>query len=217
MMIPNKDGQRAGNCRETFSKTVVVACVVTLQIWNWQSTAAAANEQLTSAPAESASRPGGLLLIAAVKERRVETVQRLVRDGIDVNSSVSGEGTALIAASRLGDLEMIDELLRLGADVNRSARGDGSPLIAAAITGDLRVIQRLLEAGADVNGVVGTDETPLINASRAGRLAAVKFLAERGADVNLGVTADNGQRRTPLNQARTEEIKVYLASKGAVR
>lgn len=217
MMIPNKEGRQAGSCRKIFSTTVVAACVVTLQIWSWQATAAATNEQPTSAPAESASRPGGLLLIAAVKDRRVETVQRLVRDGIDVNSSVPGEGTALIAASRLGDLEMIDELLRLGAEVNRSARGDGSPLIAAAITGDLRVIQRLLEAGADVNGVVATDETPLINASRAGKLAAVKFLAERGADVNLGVTADNGQRRTPLNQARTEEIKGYLASKGAVR
>ena len=167
--------------------------------------------------AQSSDGLGGSLLIAAVKEKQWATLQRLIKDGADINSSVTGEGTALIVACRQGNLDIVNELLRLGADVNRSSRGDGSPLIAASINGKLSLVQRLLAAGAQVDAVVTTDETALINAVRAGRLEVVKYLVEHGADVKLGVVADNGQWRSPLNQARDSGIKDYLVSKGAVR
>jgi ankyrin repeat protein len=72
-----------------------------------------------------------------------------------------------------------------------------------------------LAAGAKVDTVVVRDETALIAASRKGRLDVVRFLVEQKADVNLGVTTLTGQRRTPLNQAASPQIKSYLIEHGA--
>ena len=217
MPIRGRGNHMKMSCRHVSSRGVLACCIVALQMANLHAGAVAASEHSATDQAESASRSGALLLIAAVKEQRLDTIHRLVKEGADVNSIAQGEGTALIAACRGGDLQIVSGLLRLGANVNRAARGDGNPLIAAAINGDVAVVQRLVDAGASVNAVVSTDETPLINASRAGRLEVLGYLIERGADVNLGVTADNGQWRSPLNQARDRVVRDYLVGKGAVR
>ena len=36
------------------------------------------------------------------------------------------------------------------------------------------------------------------------------------ADVNKGVVADLGRWRSPLNQAKDDQVRAYLTSKGAV-
>lgn len=155
-------------------------------------------------------------LIAAAAAGRLEEVRQLVRRGVDVDSRVDGDGTALIAAAKHGQLQMVDELLALGAQPDHHSSGDGNPLIAAARGGHLAIVERLVAAGADVNRVVAYDETPLINASRSGHLPTVAYLVERGADVNLGVVADRGRWRSPLNQARNPRVRNYLAQRGAM-
>lgn len=155
-------------------------------------------------------------LIAAAAAGRSDEVRQLVRSGVDVDSRVDGDGTALIAAARRGRLQMVDALLALGAQPDLSSSGDGNPLIVAAQGGHLPIVERLVAAGADVNGVVAYDETPLINASRSGHLPTVTYLVEHGADVNLGVIADLGRWRSPLNQARDPRVRNYLLQHGAV-
>ncbi|WP_368563233.1 M56 family metallopeptidase [Pseudoxanthomonas sp. UTMC 1351] len=155
-------------------------------------------------------------LIAAASAGRLDEVRQLVRRGVDVDSQVDGEGTALIGAARHGQSVMVDELLALGAQPDRHVWGDGNPLIAAARSGHLDIVERLVAAGADVNRVVTYDETPLINASRSGHLPVVTYLVEQGADVNLGVVADRGRWRSPLNQARNPRVWNYLVQHGAV-
>lgn len=164
----------------------------------------------------SASGPSDSDLLAAASAGDHDAVRRLVEQGADVDARVRGDGTALIQAAKRGDLAIVDELLRLGADANQASRGDGNPLIAASAAGRTDVVERLLAAGADVNGVVAGDETALINAARRGHLDVVKLLVDRGADVNLGVTADFGKWRSPLNQASDGAVRDYLISQGAV-
>lgn len=155
-------------------------------------------------------------LLDAAGAGQLAEVRRLVASGVDVDTPVPGDGTALIVAARNGQLGMIDQLLALGARPDRVSIGDGNALIAASAAGHLPIVARLIAAGADVNGSVVHDETPLINASRSGQLPVVKYLVEHGADVNLGVLADNGQWRSPLNQAGSPDIRAYLSSRGAV-
>lgn len=69
---------------------------------------------------------------------------------------------------------------------------------------------------AEVNAKLEYNETPLINAARSGSLPLVEYLVGQKADVNLGVFADGHRWRSPLNQASTDAIREYLASKGAV-
>lgn len=154
-------------------------------------------------------------LLAAAQAGDVATAQQLVEDGANVDTRIRGDGTALIVAARHGQLPMVEQLLQLGANVDKPSRGDGNPLIAAAVGGHDDVIQRLLAAGADVDAVVPGDETPLINAARQGHLEIVKRLIAHGADVNLGVTADMGEFRSPLNQAKNGDVRNYLLSQGA--
>jgi len=166
-------------------------------------------------PTRSTS-PQAERLLDAAADGNVADVQQLVKDGVAVDAAVRGDGTALISAARNGQLATVDALLALGAQPDLHATGDGNPLIAAARRGHLPVVERLVAAGADVNRIVPFDETPLINAARSGDLDTVAFLVDHGADVNLGVVADAGQWRSPLNQARNPRVRDYLVHRGAV-
>jgi len=173
----------------------------------------AENETATTSRTVS---PHAEQLLSAASNGDISRVQQLVKTGVAVDTQVSGDGTALIIAAKQGELAMVDALLVLGAQPDLASRGDGNPLIAAARRGHLPVVERLVGAGADVNRIVALDETPLINAARSGDVETVAYLVEHGADVNLGVVADFGQWRSPLNQARNDRVREYLTQRGAV-
>jgi len=175
--------------------------------------AAGGCQQQVSTAAQST--PSAAEVLAAVDSGDIKAVRTLVAKGANPDAAVPGDGTALILASKQGKLAMVDALLELGAGVEVPSHGDGNPLVMAAKAGHDDVVARLVEAGADPNAVVAGDETPLINAARGGHLATVEYLVEHGADVNLGVTADFGQWRSPLNQTSSEAIKSYLTRHGA--
>ena len=189
---------------------LTLACLGALACWPVRTVAAGAP------PGVAADRPGDASrLIEVVHAGRVDAVRRLVGAGLAIDARSPGDGTALIVAARRGDLAMVDALLDLGANVDRSCPGDGDPLIAAAAGGHAEVIGRLLAAGAHVDAIVPGDETALIAAVRGDHLAAVQSLVTSGADVNLGAMADNGQWRTPLNQARSDAVAQFLRTRGA--
>jgi bla regulator protein blaR1 len=156
-------------------------------------------------------------LLDAVRANRPDLVRQLVAQGVDINATQPGDGSALIVASRRGNLAMVDALIALGADVDRASHGDGTPLIAAAGAGQVAVIERLSAKGANIDFVAADDETALISAVRGNHAQAVESLIRHGADVNLGVLANGTQWRTPLNQAHDTGIHNYLADRGATR
>lgn len=164
------------------------------------------------------SQRDGERLIEAVRYNDVKEIERLIAEGVDIDTPAIGDGTALIMAVKRDNQAMVQALIDLGADVNQSSRGDGNPLIAAASANNLPLGRLLLENGADVNGIVIHDETPLINATRRGYLEMSQFLVNSGADVNLAVRtgmSDGFVLRSPLNMARTSEVRDFLIENGA--
>ena len=159
------------------------------------------------------------LMIDAVAANRISVIKQLIAQGVDIDVAAIGDGTALIMAVRYENIAMVDALLKLGANVNQPSLGDGNPLIMATKTASIPMLEQLLKAGAQINNIVKGDETPLINASHQGDLDVVKFLVENGADVNLAVKTsgfDGNELRSPLNRAKTNSIRQYLISQGAI-
>ncbi len=161
----------------------------------------------------------GKRLIEAVMQNNIEEISRLQSEGVDIDTPAIGDGTALIIAVKRKNQTMVKALIELGANVNQSSRGDANPLITAAMVNDIEIAQLLLQQGADVNGIVPYDETPLINATRRGFLEMTQFLVANGADVNLAVNTgvlDGSKIRSPLNMARTAEVREFLIEQGAI-
>ncbi len=155
-------------------------------------------------------------LLSAAEHADLDALNRLIANGVPPDSIQRGDGTALIVAARQGDTAIVDALLRAGARPDLSVTGDGNPLIAAAAAGQHAAAARLIAAKANVNAIVPGDETPLIAAARNGHLDVVELLVAHGADVNLGMLADRGRWRSPLNQAKNAAVHDYLARQGAV-
>jgi len=157
-------------------------------------------------------------LIRMIKQNDIVAIRQQLREGLNINRPIIGDGTLLMLAVAYNQKEMINFLLEAGADVNQSSLGDGNPLIIAAKRNNMMVAKLLIDKGADINASVARDETPLINASRYGHLEMTKLLVEQGADVNLSVStgySDDFERRSPLNMANNSEIKRYLIEHGA--
>lgn len=145
-------------------------------------------------------------------------IQELFNGGLQVNQDFEGDGTPLIIAVQNHNRPLVEQLLTMGADVNLESATDGNPLIAASANNNLELVDYLLEQGATIDAITQYDETALITASRAGHFNIVKHLVENGADVNLVVEANvlrGKELRTPLNGAKTQQIRDYLLSKGA--
>ena len=161
----------------------------------------------------------GQTLKEAVDKKDVTKIERLISEGLNPDVPIDVHGTALMAAVNNGSLSLVQELLRLGANPNQAATRRGNPLILASINADKEIASALLAAGADINVMVPRDETPLIKAARYGQLEMVQYLVKNGADVNLGVRTsvhDGFEYRTALSRAKSEEIKSFLISTGAI-
>lgn len=207
--------------RGTAMTTLIVALALLVSIAPAQLVAAAAAQIL--APIVDRSGNHALVaehLIESAKKGDLIRVRELLDSGVDVNTSLPGDGTALIAASRGAHLELMTFLIERGADVNLSVFGDGNPLIAAAQAGSVEAVRTLLEHGAAIDELVPGDENALIQAAAEGHADVVRFLIDKGADVNAATLADGRDWRTPLRMARRggfTDIEEMLIRAGAKR
>ena len=130
------------------------------------------------------SASNDLRVIEAVKGKNAQTLQTLLKSGVDVNAPQGDGATALHWAAHLDDQEAADRLIRAGARVTVADNHGVTPLWLASLNGSASMIQLLLNAGADPNAALQSGETPLMTASRSGKLAAVKLLLAHGAKVD---------------------------------
>ena len=111
-------------------------------------------------------------------------VQRLLKQGANVNGADGDGATPLHWAAYRDDLETANLLLGAGARVNAANDLGATPLWAAAMNGSEAMVGRLLRAGADPNVALTAGETPLMVASRGGFAPVVSLLLARGAQVD---------------------------------
>ncbi|KAI0161076.1 ankyrin [Hypoxylon sp. FL1284] len=141
-----------------------------------------------------------------------ETVQKLMRDGADINVYfLDGEYqrsyTAVQAAACRGNNELVAELVSMGADLNKPAVGwggrtalqDACELESTTTAGKSRkmeLIHFLIQNGAEINAPAASywGCTALQLAARVGDIETALLLLYHGADVNsLRLGHDGGR------------------------
>jgi ankyrin repeat protein len=153
-------------------------------------------------------------LIEATRSADVETVDRLITDGSNLNE-VTGDGmTAVHWAAQLGHISILELLLDAGAEVNPTTRiGSYTPLHLASSQANSSIVEKLLGGGADVNATTTNSlATALHLASQVvGGAESVKVLLAYGADPNA---KEGSAGQTPLIFAaaknRVESVELLL-------
>lgn len=123
------------------------------------------------------------LLFKACKKGDLETVKRLVGNGLSVESRDDSKSSLLGIAARLGHVEMVKFLLDKGAKIDDISSVNRTPLMKASGFGHFEIVKLLIERGADINWKNSFGETALALASTRGSPEIVKFLLENGADI----------------------------------
>lgn len=145
--------------------------------------------------------PSEKRIFLAVDAGDVETVRRLLDEGLDPNIRDKRDGrendTALIAAARSGRVDTLRVLLDKGAEVN-ATNGDGmelseyywgepkgrTALLVGVAAGHLDVVAALVAAGTDLSIADQDDRSALEVAITSNRAELIRPLVEAGCDVN---------------------------------
>ena len=87
---------------------------------------------------------------AAVKAGDVETLERLLAAGHDIDARDEHGQTALMVAAREGRTAVVRFLAGRGADLNHTAKFHLTALMLAVINGRAAIVRALVDAGADL-------------------------------------------------------------------
>ena len=115
----------------------------------------------------------------------VKAVQRLIQDGVDIETRDREGLTALMHAASKGRQDIVETLLANGARVNAVDRTGRNALMMAALAGDIQGVRLLVESGADVNAMDYYGSRPLLAATSAGHAPVVEVLLAHGAYVDV--------------------------------
>ncbi|XP_053101867.1 2-5A-dependent ribonuclease-like [Hemicordylus capensis] len=134
-------------------------------------------------------------LYNAVQNGSIEGIQKLLEDGVDINSKVNNHGfTALHCAVCDNKEEIVSFLLEKGADPRARKDNGATPFITAGITGNVRLLELLLDSRERINEYDFNGFTALMEAAWHGKEEALKFLSGCGADVNFARVVDKEKR-----------------------
>ena len=138
-------------------------------------------------------RPTAADLIDAAGTGRLETVQRLLRDGADVNGRDRRGRTAVTAAASNQHVDAVRALVDAGADVDLQDEDRNNPLLLCGENGNVALLREVLRAHPDLGATNRYGGTALIPASDRGHVDMVRALLKTDIDIdhvnNLGWTA----------------------------
>ena len=119
----------------------------------------------------------------AVAEDDIEFLERLLREGVDINA-VKGEykTTILMEAAVRGNLGIMRLLLEKGANVNMADKDGWTALMGATVQGRVKPVKLLLENRADVAAENHNGETALVIATGMKHLEIRDALLEHNAE-----------------------------------
>lgn len=166
----------------------------------------------------------------------IEFVQRMAREGADLNARVKGLGrvnlgsfvvgpTPFLGAAQTADLELMKVLVGLGADpLLTDDDGSTALMVAGARIGTeeevVQVMDFLLDLGVDINAVDRDGETAMHAAAYRDRAAPIKFLVANGSRMEIW-NRKNRHGSTPLELAAgyqgTRTIRPHPVAERTIR
>ena len=149
-------------------------------------------------------------LVRAAAFGTLADVERLVREGSDLEARDHQDRTAWLVAIQTGDIAKAPFLRDCGADTGAVGRCAKPPLFYVIENGYLPMLRWLLEIGLDPNQTNEFGRTALALAAQYDSLEAVDLLLTAGADVN-----QKSRRNTALNRAEIRTIALRLLDAGA--
>jgi ankyrin repeat protein len=127
------------------------------------------------------------LVDAVMRGASDETIQKLLRSGVDVKEVRFGSQTALSAAIMRGNCELVTLMIDFGADIHQivdpKEKVEGSPLNQAVMYSSPDMMAFLLGMGVNVNKQVSHVGTALQVAVSEQRIDIAKLLLSHNADV----------------------------------
>ena len=143
------------------------------------------------------ARAGESALHQAVEKGDRAAVERLLKQGVDVNARTESGETVLHYAAFPKDAWFVAELVRAGADVRAVNSAGETPLFWAALEGNAAVARVLLAAGADANTRDAKGDLPLHAAAHNGEMETVRVLLPQ----TRHPATKNREGRTPRDYA----------------
>jgi ankyrin repeat protein len=152
---------------------------------------AGARAQVPPTPAEIAAYKG---LHAAVIGGSTAEIERLAREGADINARDGYGRTPLMVAAYRRDLAVARALIDLGANINALEHQSYDVITIAAVQNDLEMLQLAIASGGNTRAITSPyGGTALIAAAHLGHADIVEALLAARAPVdhvnNLGWTA----------------------------
>ena len=136
---------------------------------------------------------GSVDLLSAIRNGDHARVDKLVREGADVNGADEDGTTALMHAVIESDIKMMKLLIDRGAKVN-AKNGMGSTALLYSVT-NLPKAKLLLDAGADVKVKNVRNATPMSIALTAfGSTPILKLLSAKGAETQDSLMTSAAQK-----------------------
>lgn len=142
---------------------------------------------------DQTDRQGTTPLARAIKERHLDIVKFLIKNGADLNV-LNNDKTLLMLALSQGDIEIMVELIKGGADIDQANSKGSNPLSSAINRRNLDAVKVLLEHKASIEKAGRNDMSALDIAITRKDLDIVKELLKHGANPNL----ENGMKLTPF-------------------
>jgi hypothetical protein len=133
---------------------------------------------------EPAANP---LLHMAAYEGELAEVQRLIDDGVDIESYGSWWGSALIAATAGGHIDIVKALADRGADLNLKNDNGKTALHVAVETGNDALVKLLVDFGSDLTKEDRDGYTPQQLAEKLGFKEVEDALYHRPSRADPGV------------------------------
>lgn len=153
-------------------------------------------------------------LAQAAAQGNVKDIDRLIAEGVDINTQGKEGVTPLVFALAQKNLKGFTRLLHHGADPNLIYNGRDSIMWDLVEEKDIRYLERAIEYGGDVDALSG-NRSVIFDAITLGRIEHVKILIDAGADVNF---QNRVSGETPLHAtgySRKYEIAYMLLEAGA--
>ena len=141
--------------------------------------------------------------LKAVERRYIKTVERFIKQGMDVNAREDSERNALWIATRNDDANMVQKLIQAGADLNARYRYGYSILHVAVEWDSPAAAEVLINAGVDLEAKTEQGKTPLFISASLGK-KTTPLLIRAGADPN---TANNDGETALMTAALTGELE----------